>query len=119
MSAVLNPKIDNRSSSASADAHGLELMAGNESGGPVTQISPKAKSVCGSNAAESMASVAGLSFLSSDGVIGSRSKARVVTGAISWMWPTGSFKPCSSGRRGTVAAVSNPSKIKSPRMSAT
>ena len=96
MSAVLNSKIDNRSSSASADEHGLELIAGNESGVLVTQISHEAKSVCGSNAAESVASVAGLSFPSSDGAICSGSKARVVTGAISWMWSGDRFKSCSS-----------------------
>ena len=83
MSAALKSKIDNRSSSASADTHGLELVAGNESGVPVTQISHEAKSVCGSNAAESVASVAGLSFPSSDGAVRSGSKAGAVTGAIS------------------------------------
>ena len=41
------------------------------------------ESVCGSNAAESVASVVGLSFPSSDGAIYSGSKARAVTGAIS------------------------------------
>ena len=34
MSAALNSKIDNRSSSVSADSHGLELIAGDESGTP-------------------------------------------------------------------------------------
>ena len=57
-------------------------MAGNESEVPETRISPEVRSVCGSNAAESAASVAGLSFPSSDGAICSGSKARAVTGAI-------------------------------------
>ena len=63
MSAALNLKIDNRSSSASADAHALEPIARNESGVPVMQTSHEAKSVCDSDAAASAASVAGLSFL--------------------------------------------------------
>ena len=59
MSAVLNSAINDRSSSTYADAHGSELIAGNESEVPVTQVSPEVRSVCGSNAAESTASVAG------------------------------------------------------------
>ena len=82
-SAVLNSKIDKRSSSASANSHGSELIAGDESGVPVTQISCEVKSMCGSNAGESMASVVGLSLRSSDGAVCSGSKARAVTGAIS------------------------------------
>ena len=44
----------------------------------------------------------GLSFPSSDDLICSGSKARVVTGAISWMRPDDRFKPRSSGRRGRL-----------------
>ena len=65
------------------DAHGSEPVDGNESDVSVTQTSLEVKSVCGSNAAESAASVAGLSFPSSDGAVCSGSKARAVTGAIS------------------------------------
>ena len=65
------------------DAHGLEPVTGNESEVLVTQTSPEVRSVCGSNATESAASVVGLSFPSSDGAICSGSKARAVTGAIS------------------------------------
>ena len=72
MSAVLNSAIEY------VDAHGSELIAGNESEVPMTQAS-----VCGSNTVESAASVAGLSFTSSDGAICSGSKAGAVTGAIS------------------------------------
>ena len=87
MSAVLNSAINDRSCLTCADAHGSELIAGNESEVPETQISPEVRSVCGSNTTESTASVAGLSFPSSDGAICSGSKARAVIGAISWAWP--------------------------------
>ena len=97
MSAVLNSKIDKRSSSASANSHGSELIAGDESGVPVTQISCAVKSMCGSNAVESVASVVGLSLPSLDGAICSESKARVVIGAVSWMRSDDRFRSCSSG----------------------
>ena len=96
MSAELNSTIDDRSSSTYADAQGSEPVAGDESMVPVTQMSLEVRSVCGSNAAESAASVAGLSFPSSDGAICSGSKARAVTGAISWVWPDDRSKSCSS-----------------------
>ena len=87
ISAALNSKIGNRSSSAPAGVRGSELIAGNESGIPLTQIFPGVESVCGSNAMESVAL---------DGAICSRSKAVAVniyssskavaaTGTISWM----------------------------------
>ena len=82
MSAELNSMTDDRSSSY-ADAQGSEPVARDESMVPVTQVSLEVRSVCGSNAAESAASVAGLSFLSSDGAICSGSRARAITGVIS------------------------------------
>ena len=118
-SAALNLKIDSRASLVSAGSQGSELDTGDKSGVPLMQVSYEVESVFGSNGAESVAPVMGLSFPSSDDLICSGSNARVVIGAISWMRPDDRFKPCSSGRRGAVAAVSNPSKIKSPRMSAT
>ena len=54
-SAALNLKIDNRSSSASADSQGSEPVAGDESGVPLMRISYAVESVCGSNATESVA----------------------------------------------------------------
>ena len=54
-SAALNSKIDNRSSSVSAGVHSPELIAGDESEVPLTQILQGVESVCGSNAADSMA----------------------------------------------------------------
>ena len=97
ISAVLNSKIDKRSSSVSADSHGSELIAEDESGVPATQISCEVKSMCGSNAGEFVASVVGLSLRSLDGAVCSRSKAIAVTGAISWMWSDDRFRSCSSG----------------------
>ena len=82
MSAALNSAIDDRSCSTYADAHASELITGNESEVLETQISPGVKSVRGSNTAESVAFVVGLSFPSSDGAICSGSKAGAVTGAI-------------------------------------
>ena len=76
MSAALNSKIDNRSSSVSAGVHGPELIDGDESGVPLTQILQGVQSVCGSNAADSVAL---------DGTICSGSKAVAATGTISWM----------------------------------
>ena len=67
MSAALNSKIDKRLSSASVGLRGPELTAGEESGVPVTKTSCEAKSMCGSNAVESMASVVGLILPSLDG----------------------------------------------------
>ena len=119
LSAALNLKIDSRSSSVSAGSQGSELGTGDKSGVPLMQVSYEVESACGSNTAELIAPVMGLSLPSSDDLICSRSKARVVTGAISWMRPDDRFKPCLSGRRGAVTVVSNQSKIKSPRMSAT
>ena len=83
MSAKLNSKIGAQSDLMRADTHGLEPMAGDESEVPMTQIPFKVGFVCSSNAAQSAASVAGLSFPSLDGAIFSGSKDRAVTGAIS------------------------------------
>ena len=46
MSTTLNLKIDNRSSSVSVGVHGPELIAGNESEVPLTQILQGVESVC-------------------------------------------------------------------------
>ena len=64
------------------DAHsGLEPMAGDESEGPMKQISLGAKSMFGSITDECAASTAGSIHLSSDGTICSGSKARAAAGA--------------------------------------
>ena len=83
MSAALNSKIDNRSSSVSGDSHGSELIPREESGVPVTQVLREIKSMLGSSAVESVASVVGLNLQSLDAAVCSGSKAGVVTGAIS------------------------------------
>ena len=117
MSMALNSAIVDRSCSTCADAHSSELIIGNEFEVPATQALQEVRSVCGSNAVESAASVAGLSFLSSDGTTCSESKARAVTGAISWVWPDDRSKSCSSWWLGAAVVVSNLSKIKSPQIS--
>ena len=76
MSAALNSKIDNRSSSVSACVHGPELITRDENGVPLMRILQGVESVCGSNAVDSVAS---------DGTICSGSKAVAATGTISWM----------------------------------
>ena len=119
MSAELNSTIDVRSSSTYADARGSDPVAGNESDVPMAQIPREVGSMCGSYAAESVASVVGLSFPSSDGAICFGSRARAVTGAISWVWSDDRFKSCPSRWQGAAAVGSNPPKIKSPRISAT
>ena len=96
MSAALNSKIDKRLSSASVESHGSELTPRDESGVPVTQILCEFKSMCGSNVGEYAASVAGLSFPSLDDAVCSESKARAVTGAISWMPSDDIFRSCPS-----------------------
>ena len=83
MSAALNSKIDKRSCSVSADSHGLELKPGEESGVPVTRVVREVKSMCGSNAGESVASVAGLNLQPLDAAMCFGSMAGVLTGAIS------------------------------------
>ena len=110
MSAALNSKIDNRSSSVSAGALNPERVAGNESGVPLTQVLQDVESVCGSNATD---------FMALEGMIYFGTEVLAATGSISWVCSDDRFKSCSSERRGAIAAVSNPSKIKSPRISAT
>ena len=56
MSTELNSTIDVRSSSTCTDTHGSDPIAGNESKVPVTPIPLKVGSVCGSDAAEPVAS---------------------------------------------------------------
>ena len=67
ISAVLNSKIDNRSNSVSGGVRGSELIAGDESGIPLTLILRGAESVSGSNATD---------FVSSDGTISGRCSNR-------------------------------------------
>ena len=60
--AALNLKIDNRSSSVSAGSQGSELDIGDESRVLLMQVSYEVGSACGSNAADSVAPVMGLSL---------------------------------------------------------
>ena len=78
-------------------SQGSELDAGEESGVSLMQMSYAVESASGSNAAELVAPAMGLSFPSSGDLIYSRSKAKVVVGALSWMRPDDRFRSCSSG----------------------
>ena len=96
ISVALNSKIDNQSNSVTGGVRGSELIAGDESGIPLTLILPGIESVCGSNGADSMAS---------DGANCSGSQAVAVAGTVSRVWSDDRFKTCSSERRGAIAAV--------------
>ena len=74
MSAALNLKIHNRSSSVSAGVRGPELISGDESGVPLMQIFQGVESVCGSSTAD---------YVALDGAICSGSKAVAATRTIS------------------------------------
>ena len=78
----------------------------------------KGKVDIGSIAAEDVASVAGSIHPSLDGAIGSDLRVGAVAGAISQTMSDSRAKSCASGLFGAPDMGSNPSKIKSPRMSA-
>ena len=69
--------------SIGTDPSGSEPVAGDESSGSATRLSQEVKSVFGSIATESAASVAGSIHPSSDGAICSGLRAGVVAGVIS------------------------------------
>ena len=98
------------------DARGSDPMVGDESEGPITQISLGVGSVFGSIVVECVASVAGSIHTSSDGMIYSGSKDGVATGVISRTPSDGRAKSCLSRLCGAPDMGSNLSKIKSPRM---
>ena len=83
MSVEVNSRIGARSDSIGMDARGSEPMDGDESEGPMTQISLEVKSVFGSSADECAASVAGSIHPSSDGAICFGSRAEAAAGAFS------------------------------------
>ena len=85
MSRALNSKIDNRSSSVTADTLDPERVAGDESGVPLTQALQDVESVCGSNAAD---------FMVSEGMICFGAEAVAATGSISWVCSDDRFKSC-------------------------
>ena len=76
MSAALNSKIDNRSSSVSTGVPGPKLIAEGESRVRLTQILQGAEPVCGSNAVDLMASNDTICF---------GSEAVAAIGSISWV----------------------------------
>ena len=78
------------------DARGSEPMIGDESEGPMTQISWEVKSVFDSNTEECVPSVAGSIHPSSDGTTCSELKSGAAAGVISWSPSDGRSKSCSS-----------------------
>ena len=72
-----------QSYSIGTDARGSEPMAGDESEGPMTQISLEVKSVPSTSGDECAASLTGSIHPSSDGVICSRLRVGAAAGAIS------------------------------------
>ena len=72
-----------QSDSIGTDARGSEPMVGDESEGPMTQISLEVKSVFGSSTDECAASVTGFIHPSSDGMICSGLRVGAAADAIS------------------------------------
>ena len=85
-----------QSESIGTDVLHSEPMTGDESEGPMTQISLEVKSVFGSSTDECAASVARSIHPSSDGVIYSRLRAGAAAGAISRTPSDGRSKSCPS-----------------------
>ena len=85
-----------QSDSIGTDARGSKPMAGDESEGPMTQISLEVKSVFGPSTDECAASVAGSIHPSSDGAICSGLRAGVVAGVISRTLSDVRVTSCSS-----------------------
>ena len=104
--------------STGTDVSGSESVAGDKSSGSAMRLSKGVKSVFGSITTESAASMAGSIPPLSDGVICSGLTAGVATDVISRTLSDGRVTSCSSRLCGASVMGSNPSKIKSPRMSA-
>ena len=100
------------------DVPGSDPMAGDESEDPMTPASQEVGSVFGSNVDECAASMAGSIHPSSEGTICSGLIHGAAAGAISRTLSDGRSRSCSSRPFGVPDMGSNPSKIKSPRISA-
>ena len=96
MSAAVNSMIGAQLDLIGMDANGSEPMAGDESNGSATRLSWVVKSVFGSIATESAASMAESIHPSSDGAICSGLRAGVVAGVISRTLSDGRVNSCSS-----------------------
>ena len=106
------------SDSTGTDVSGSESVARDKSSGSATRLSKGVKSVSGSIATKSAASMAGSIPPLLDGAICSRLTDGVVADAISRTLFDGRVTSCSPQLCGTSDMGPNPSKIKSPRMSA-
>ena len=115
MSAAMNSMIGARSGSIGRGAGGSE--AGKESGTLESRALQRTRLVFESIAMEIAAPESVSSHLSSIGAVGSELRVGVDTGAASWALFGGRARSCPSRQRDTLGRGSNPSKIKSPRMS--
>ena len=107
-----------QSDSIGMGVRGLDPAAGDESEDPMILTSQEVGSVFGFKADECATSVAGSIPPSSDGAICSGLIPGAATGAIPRIMCDGRSKSCSSRLFGVPDMGSNPSKIKSPRISA-
>ena len=108
-----------QSDSIGTDAGGSEPVDGDEYEDPVTRVLQEVRLVSVSIADECAASAVGSIHPSSDGTICSELRAGAAVGVISRTPSDGRAKSCLSRLCGAPDMGSNPSKIKSLRMSAT
>ena len=116
MSAAVNSMIGAQSDSIGRGAEGSE--SGEEFGSLESRVSRSAGLVFGSIAVGITAPEAVSNHPSSMGVVGSELRVGADAGAASRALFGGRARSCSSGQCGTLGGGSNPSRIKSPRMSA-
>ena len=107
-----------QSDSIGTDVHGSYPVAGDKSEGPMTPLSRGVGSVFSSNIDKCAASVAGSIHPSSEGTICSGLIPGAAAVAISRALSDCRSKSCSPRLFGAPDVGSNPSKIKSPQMSA-
>ena len=116
MSAAANSMIGFQSDSIGRGAEGSE--SGEESGTLESRASQRIGLVFVSIAVEIAAPEAVSKHPSSIGAVGSKLRVGADTGMASWELFGGRAISCPSRQCGTLGCGSNPSKIKSPRMSA-
>ena len=116
MSAAVNSMIGAQSDSIGRGAEGLE--SGEESGSLESRVSQSAGLVFGSIAVGITAPEAASNHPSSISAIGSELRVEADAGAAFRALLGGRARSCSSWQCGALGSGSNPSKIKSPRMSA-
>ena len=116
MSTAVNSMIGAQSGSIGRGAEGSE--SGEESGSLESRASQRIGLVFGSIAVEITAPEAVSTHPSSIGAVGSELRVEADAGAAFRALLGGRARSCSSWQCGALGSASNPSKIKSPRMSA-